>query len=117
VTLVENNLSSAWSILSNGNVSVGNYNPSGLNTGSLGWRADWAEIMDVGKNIRRGDGKVSWENVLKYLHVFILLGKSTGYCTVGDSGSTSNVGNRDVVSSEGVDYLIHLFVGLVFLGY
>jgi hypothetical protein len=80
-------------------------------------RADWAKIVDVGENIRRGDGKVGRESILKYLHVFILLGKSTGYCTVGDSGCSGDVGNGDVVSSERVDYLIHLFVGLVFLGY
>ena len=98
-------------------MSVGNYNPSGLDEGSLRRRTDWAEIMNVGKNIRRGDGKVSWESVLKYLHVFILLGKSTGYCSVGDIGCSGDVGNGDVVSSEGVDYLIHLFVGLILFGY
>jgi hypothetical protein len=102
--------------LGNGDVSVGNYNPSGLNTGSLRRRADWTKIVDVGEDVGRGNGQVGWENVLKYFHVSILLGKSTGYCTVGDSGCSGDVGNGDVVSSEGVDYLIHLFVGLVFLG-
>jgi hypothetical protein len=87
-----------------------------LDKGPLGWRTDWAEIMDVGENVRWGNGQVGWENVLKYFHVSILLGKSTSYCTVGDSGCSGDVGNRDVFGSEGVDYLIHLFVGLVFLG-
>ena len=74
-------------------MGVSNYNACGLDKGSLRRRTDRAEIVDVGEDVRWGNGQVGWENVLKYFHVFILLGKSTGYCTVGDSGCSGDVGN------------------------
>ena len=53
-------------------MSVSNYNACSLNTGSLRRRADWTEIVDVGENIRRSNGKVGRESILKDFHKCIL---------------------------------------------
>jgi hypothetical protein len=72
--------------------------------------------VDVGKKIRRSDREISWENILEDFHSCILLGKSASYCTVSDVGGSGDVGNRNVVVSEGVDYAIHFLVGSVLGG-